>query len=537
MQTILSVAEKPSVAKSLAEIIGQGSAVSTRNGFSPYNKVFEVTTRFQGQPCKMVITSVLGHLMELKTDEAFNGSWASTNPIGLFDCQVTKTYKEDCQLLKKTLQQEIKRCDGLLLWLDCDLEGENIAFEVIQCCVESKPMIKHHIFRARFSALNNRDIQHALQHPDRPNAHMNNAVDARQEIDLRLGAAFTRFQTVRVQSKFPGVLKGYLSYGPCQFPTLGFVVERYLKITSFVPESFWYIALDIEAPSEDDESVNKSHSLTWERNRLFDRLSCIIIYEMCVNSGQGKVVDCSSRPTTKPRPCPLNTIELQKEASRNFRMPSDRTMEIAEKLYQGGLISYPRTETTVYKEGFELTPLVEEQTNNPSWGAYSRSLLNENAFEWPRNGGQDDQAHPPIHPLKSVPLESLDSEERKVYELVVRHFLASCSKDAKGQQSSVRVEVATLTGGELFKITGLMVIEKNWLVVYPWTKWTGSKIPSMKVGDYVAIKRMELMSGRTEPPPPLNEVDLISQMDKCRIGTVNLKLSLTHLKYYIRMLR
>ena len=521
MRTILSVAEKPSVAKSLAEIISQqGTNFSTRNGFSPYNKIFEVMTQFQGQPCKMVITSVLGHMMELKTDDAYKGSWASTNPIGLFDCQITKIIKEDCQLLKKTLQHEIKRCDALLLWLDCDLEGENIAFEVIKCCEDSKPQIKPHIYRARFSALNTRDIQHALQHPDRPNVYMNDAVDARQEIDLRLGAAFTRFQTVRVQSKFPGLIKGYLSYGPCQFPTLGFVVDRFLKIQSFIAESFWYISLEVEAHSEDDVTLMKSYPFTWERNRIFDRLSCIVMYEMCVNSGRGEVIDCNSRPTSKPRPCPLNTIELQKEASRNFRIPSDRTMEIAEKLYQGGLISYPRTETTVYKTGFELTPLVEEQTNSPSWGEYARSLLHDNGFEWPRDGGQDDQAHPPIHPLKAVPLDSLDSEERKIYELVVRHFLASCSRDAKGQQSSVRVEVATLAGGEMFKTTGLMVTEKNWLVVYPWTKWTGSKIPTMKVGDSVKIKKMELQTGWTEPPLPLSEADLISQMDSCKIGTV-----------------
>ena len=66
-----------------------------------------------------------------------------------------------------------------------------------------------------------------------------------------------------------------------------------------------------------------------------------------------------------------------------------------------------------------------------------------------------------------------------------------------------------------------MVTEKNWLAVYPWTKWTGSKIPNLKVGDRVLIKKLELQSGRTEPPLPLSEVDLISQMDSCKIGTVD----------------
>ena len=87
----------------------------------------------------------------------------------------------------------------LLLWLDCDLEGENIAYEVID--IASAHNKRLDIYRAKFSALIPRDIFRTLQHPERPNKHMSDAVDARQEIDLRLGAAFTRFQTMRLQGK------------------------------------------------------------------------------------------------------------------------------------------------------------------------------------------------------------------------------------------------------------------------------------------------------------------------------------------------
>lgn len=206
MFTVLSVAEKPSVAKSLAEIIGRGQNLNSRPGLSPYNRVYEVTTQLNGQPCRMIITSVLGHMMELKVDDSFSGSWASTNPLGLFSCNVYKVFNKAAENLKKTLQAEVRRCDGLMLWLDCDLEGENIAFEVMSCCSEVKRGLQ--VFRAKFSALNDRDIQRALRHPEQPNAHMNDAVDARQEIDLRLGAVFTRWQTLRLQAKFSDVLSG-----------------------------------------------------------------------------------------------------------------------------------------------------------------------------------------------------------------------------------------------------------------------------------------------------------------------------------------
>lgn len=284
---------------------------------------------------------------------------------------------------------------------------------------------------------------------------------------------------------------------------------------------YWYITLEVEAKDEEEAGGRKKTlSFAWERHRLYDHLACLTLYEMCLAASEATVVHCDNKPTCKPRPCPLNTIELQKEASRHLRLSSDRTMLVAEKLYQNGIISYPRTETTVYKEGFELLALVQEQSAHGDWGSYATNLLEQNGFEWPRDGGQDDQAHPPIHPLKQVSLADLaDADEKRVYDMIVRHFLACCSKDARGHQSSVTLAVPTLLGAERFKATGLMVVERAWLDVYKWTKWPGSKIPPLKEGDAVPLSRMEMAAGHTEPPQPLSEVELIAAMDSTKIGT------------------
>lgn len=106
------------------------------------------------------------------------------------------------------------------------MEGENIAFEVASACLESNPRLQ--VLRATFSALIPRDIFRAMRNLHPPDERLAKAVDARQEIDLRLGVAFTRFQTTRLRDKYEG-LNEIISYGPCQFPTLGFVVERYNK--------------------------------------------------------------------------------------------------------------------------------------------------------------------------------------------------------------------------------------------------------------------------------------------------------------------
>lgn len=199
--------------------------------------------------------------------------------------QIKKSIPQDKQGIRRTLEEEGRRASVLLLWLDCDLEGENIAYEVID--IASTHNKRLDIYRAKFSALIPRDIFRTLQHPERPNKHMSDAVDARQEIDLRLGAAFTRFQTMRLQGKFDALKDNVISYGPCQFPTLGFVVERYLKIQSFVSEQFWSISCELETPDPDERSGVLRTSFQWERHRLFDRLACLLLFEMCVDIGTG----------------------------------------------------------------------------------------------------------------------------------------------------------------------------------------------------------------------------------------------------------
>lgn len=479
----------------------------------------------------MKLTSVTGHMMEIEFDKAYQ-SWNSCQPIELFHAPINKTVKKESINIQKTLSEEAKKCNVLLLWLDCDLEGENICFEVMQVCLEANPRLD--VYRARFSALIPRDIMRTLQYPERPNNFFNEAVEARQEIDLRLGAAFTRFQTLRVQRKFDNIGHSVISYGPCQFPTLGFVVDRYLRIKEFIPEDFWSIQCDYEVNDPDEKSGKLLTNFSWDRGRLFDRFSCTVLYEACFESpvvgglppGRARVTKVDQRPATRQRPVPLNTVELQMRASRFLHFGSEKTMQIAESLYQRGLLSYPRTETDFFKEGFELQPLLEEHRAHPAWGGFAAALLDEpGKFQWPRKGSHDDQAHPPIHPAKCVDPAGLpDTDERALYELVAMHFLACCATDAVGSQTTVSIcipaEGVDPVCCEGFSASGLVVLERNWLEVYSkYEKWIAKKVPRLTVGDIFLPRSLCMTSGRTAAPPPISESDLISEMDRNGIGT------------------
>ncbi|KAF3440617.1 hypothetical protein FNV43_RR18901 [Rhamnella rubrinervis] len=510
---VLNVAEKPSVAKSVATILSRNQGLRVREGRSRYNKIFEFSYSINGVPCQMLLTSVTGHLMEIEFDERFR-KWHSCDPADLFQAPIRKVVPQDKVDIKRTLEEEARRCQWLVLWLDCDREGENIAFEVIQVCtaVNSRLTIK----RARFSALIDREIHQAVQNLVQPNKLFADAVDARQEIDLRIGASFTRFQTMLLRDAF--IIDAaaddrnlVLSYGPCQFPTLGFIVERYWEIQSHVAEEFWTINCSHKA----DEGII---SFSWMRGHLFDYACALVIYEMCVQEPTATVTKVRKQEKLKYPPHPMNTLELEKRASRYFRMSSEHTMKVAEELYQAGFISYPRTETDCFSQRTDLHAIVQEQHGHPVWGVYAQRLLDPGAGLWrnPGNGGHDDNAHPPIHPTKfSAGEPGWSQDHLRLYELVVRHFLACVSQPAVGAETTIEIDIA----GELFSASGREILAKNYLDVYRFESWGGSVIPTYVLGQQFVPTTLTLDSGVTRPPPLLSEADLLTCMDKEGIGT------------------
>ena len=137
-------------------------------------------------------------------------------------------------------------------------------------------------------------------------------------------------------------------------------------------------------------------------------------------------------------------------------------------------------------------------------------------FKQPRNGQHNDQAHPPIHPVNYVVGAQLNDEERRVYEFVVRRFLACCSEDAKGEATDIEI----FYGGEIFRAHGLIVLARNYLDVYPYDRWESSQqLPQFSVGETFIPTEAKMSDGETAAPGYLTEPELISLMDANGIGT------------------
>lgn len=256
-------------------------------------------------------------------------------------------------------------------------------------------------------------------------------------------------------------------------------------------------------------------NFAWSRNRLFDRASVIILYERCLSAKTAQVTKVQEKPTKKWKPLPLTTVELQKMATRFLRMSGQQAMTAAENLYNKGFISYPRTETDRFDKGMNLRALVQKQTPDGRWGQFAQNLV-DGGFQQPRQGRNDDKAHPPIHPITYAAPTVLGEAERKVYEFVVRRFLACCSEDAKGMATDVDI----MYGEENFHAHGVIVLERNYLDVYVYDKWTGTAVlPKFTVGERFEPTEALMTEGKTAAPSYLTEADLISLMDANGIGT------------------
>ncbi|KAK1065262.1 DNA topoisomerase [Friedmanniomyces endolithicus] len=511
---VLCVAEKPSIAKAVANHLA-GGQVTTRNvRGNPYVKNYEFQYTFQTWgACAVTMTSVLGHLLSHDFDARYK-AWKSCDPSQLFEASIDDFVEESKQALADNIQAQARYCQILYIWTDCDREGENIGTEIRSVAVKGNPSLSQpgKTVRARFSNIERAHIINAAGNPIALDEAQSNAVQSRIELDLRIGASFTRNLTLSVQpmlrQHFGNDDQGVISYGSCQFPTLGFVVERYLRVRNFVPETFWTIKV---MHAKDRVKVN----FRWARNHLFDRMVVVVLFERCLAAKTARVTKVQTKPTSKWKPLPLTTVELQKCGSMFLRVDSARVMQVAEGLYQKGWISYPRTETDQFDRDMDLRALVQKQTQGGDWAQFAQGLV-DGGFSQPRSGRNNDKAHPPIHPVNFVNPTHLNQDEQRVHEFVVRRFLACCSEDARGSKTDISI----LFGSETFSTTGLTVLERNYLDVYKYDRWTSSQeLPRFQEGEVFEPTEALMSEGQTSPPGYLTEPELIALMDANGIGT------------------
>ncbi|KAH8043661.1 DNA topoisomerase type I [Aureococcus anophagefferens] len=408
MDIVMCVAEKPSIADAIAKALAK-STVSTRGG-SP--RTHEFRGRFGGASCEYRVTSVLGHCFNLDFAPAYR-DWGGCDQRALGRARRARAEQRS---VLRNLRETAKDCDALVLFLDCDREGEAIAFQVMDVTQsELRPATVH---RAKFSAVTPADIEKAMATLGEPDERLSEAVIARQELDLRT-------------------------------PTLGFVVRREDEIATFEPEPYWFPDAALEVDGAAGRPGPGPVLRPERRRRALPRRG---------RRGVATVVESKAGTSTKAPPLPFNTVDLLK-ARAGLRLSPAMAMKHAEHLYLDGFLSYPRTETNKFPPSMDLRAAIDQQAGDARWGAHAADLLERSAWRRPKRG-LDAGDHPPITPTAPAPPGVLNGKAAALYDLVTRRFLASVSEDA-ASRTSVAVDLA----GERFVVERRALVAPGFLDV------------------------------------------------------------------------
>jgi len=395
------------------------------------------------------------------------------------------------------LGKERKDLDEIIIATDADREGEAIGLEAYEYLIKKNKNSK--LSRAYFSALTEKEVENAFSNLRKLDFNFAYSVFTRQEIDLLWGAILTRYLSVVGNRKG----KMFLSAGRVQTPLLNFIVERELERQKFVPEKYNVIRIIFEKNKIKFEGIHKN-------GKMFDLNLANKIYENIKNAKTGIVKSLEKQEKTIPKPAPFNTTSFLRAAS-SLGIGTSQASSLAENLYQEGLISYPRTDNTVYPPSLDLKGILDKLSSNKVYKEYITEIVKKPLH--PSRGDKETTDHPPIHPVGYS--DKLTGNSLKIYELIVRRFLATLSKEAITENISGIIEVAK----ELFSVSGQRIIEAGWKKIYYYSKLNEIILPNLVKGEEINIDEIHLDKKETIPPAQYSEGGLIKLMEEQNLGT------------------
>lgn len=493
----LVIAEKPSVARDIARVLkckknGQGTIEGER----------------------YIVTWGLGHLVTLADPEEYKPEWKEWKMDVL--PMMPKTWK--LSVIRQTAKQynavksQIHRKDvgEIIIATDAGREGELVARWILEKAGNQKP-----VKRLWISSVTDRAIREGFGRlrDGRDYQNLYDAARSRAKADWLVGINATRALTCKYNAK--------LTCGRVQTPTLALIANREDEIRSFRPKPYYGLKVYADGIcfTWQDGKSGSTRSFDPERIR---RISEEIRGERLMLDS----VEKKSRKTYAPGLYDLT--ELQREANRRFGYSAKETLNIMQRLYEHHkVLTYPRTDSRYLSS--DIVPTLKERIEACQTGPY-RALaraLHGKQFTADKRFVDDSKVsdHHAIIPTEQyVDLTHMTSEERKIYDLVVRRFLAVFYPPAEFEQISVKASVK----GEHFAAKGETIREAGWRAVYDSDieeededdSLKNQILPELKKGQSLPVKKLEVTEGKTKPPAHYTEATLLTSMEKGGLGTV-----------------
>ena len=488
MNKILVLAEKPSVGRDLAKAL---NCNKKGNGY------------IEGD--KYIVTWALGHLVTLADPEAYGKQYATWDleqlpmlPASLKLVVIKQTAKQFNIVKALMHRNDVK---DITIATDAGREGELVARWIIE-----KADVKKPIKRLWISSVTEKAIKEGFNklRDGRDYENLFKSAVARAEADWLVGINATRALTCKYNAQ--------LSCGRVQSPTLAMIAAREDEIMKFKPREFYGI-----------KAICKDINLAWQEAktndlRTFDKGKAENIAKS-LNNKKAEITEVEKSLKKSYAPQLYDLTELQRDANKIWGFSAKDTLSIMQKLYESHkILTYPRTDSRFLTT--DLVDTLKDRVRACSVGPYSKiaaKVLNspiKGSKHFVDNSKVSDH-HAIIPTEEYVNLGALNDKERKIFDLVVRRFLAVLYPPFEYEQTSIKAKI----NNELFTAKGKIVKVQGWKEVYDNkfdddnSQESDQTLPNIRKGDLLDVLRIELNSGHTKPPSYFSEGTLLSAME------------------------
>ncbi|GAB4167471.1 MAG: DNA topoisomerase I [Wenzhouxiangellaceae bacterium] len=456
------------------------------------------------------VLATYGHVRDLK---ARDGAVDTENDFAM-DYEIIARNRKHVE----RIVQAAKKAQAIYLATDLDREGEAISWHVAEILKQRGVAGDKPIHRVVFSEITPRAIRHAIEHPRPLATELVDAQQARRALDFLVGFNLSPLLWRKVQ-------RG-LSAGRVQSPALRMIVEREEEIERFEPREYWTIEADLAAGEDARFQANlvRLDGRKLEQFDLGDESAARAVVERLQQAASGrlKVARIARKERRRRPPPPFITSTLQQEAARKLRMSTQRTMRIAQQLYEGvrigdevqGLITYMRTDSVALagEAVAELRSVITQR--------FGEDALPDKPNVYRSKSKNAQEAHEAIRPTSaSLSPEKLrgrlSDEQYRLYELIWNRAVASQMKPALYATVQVEFDVDEAT----FRANGQTLIDPGYLKVYQDDQTAGDRtLPELDEGDEVALEQLRAEQHFTEPPPRYSEASLVKALEEYGIG-------------------
>ena len=454
----LVIVESPAKAKTIEKFLGKG---------------FQVASSY-------------GHIADLPSKEL------GINVAGDFSPKYI--ISDDKKPVVKKLKALAKKADVVWLASDEDREGEAIAWHLKEQLNLSEANTK----RIVFHEITKKAILKAVDNPRDIDYNMVNAQQARRVLDRLVGYELSPVLWRKV--------KGGLSAGRVQSVAVRLIVEKERSIQEFKVQSFYKVA------AEFSNNEGKTFKATIPKN--FDSKKEADTFLKSCSNAKFSITDLTKKPAKKSPAAPFTTSTLQQEASRKLGFPVAKTMQVAQRLYEAGLITYMRTDSV------NLSVDAREAAADEISNYYGKEYSKQRVFKSKAKGAQE--AHEAIRPT-NMKMHTVDSEydQNRLYDLIWKRTLASQMSDAALERTNIKIQNSN--NSKVFTANGEMIKFDGFLKVYlegndNEDEEQAGMLPNLKVGEDLEYAFINATQRFSSPPYRFTEASLVKQLEELGIG-------------------